>query len=684
MSPARLPAFALSLLVCCSLVAVPASAQDAAAWPPKIERRLPPQAKPLAEADRKQVKAALEEIQAALQGLGDIDAADRADVDIFAKALDYALRHNEFFDAKKDLARVETLRKAALDRIAALKRGEAPLQSQRGVVVRGYRSRLDDSVQPYGLVIPAKLDLKKRVPLYIWLHGRGDTSCDLQFIANFLGAKAPGPLQLDDAIIVHPFGRYCNGYKSAGESDVLEAVDNARRRYNIDDDRIVLAGFSMGGAGAWHLGAHHADKFCAVHAGAGFVDVKRYQNITADTMPPWYVQTLWGLYDVPDYRRNLLNVPLVAYSGEQDKQKASADIMEAELAEEGLKLTHLIGPGMGHKYHPEVLLDVQRRLHAFVERGRNRYPAKVSLQTKTLRYPGLYWVEALRLSKHWDDARIDAEFDGKAKLAVATKNVTALSLTNPRPGLGFDSRLELTIDGQAVPLPQPPKTDATLSGTDQVVFLVHDGKAWRQQEGRKLFEEKQVKRSGLQGPIDDAFLSRFTFVKSSAAAGMSAVDRWVAFESQHAADRWRELMRGEPLKADAASVDLVDAQNGNLILWGTPQTNPAIAKILDKLPIKWTDKTVGIGDLEFDATKVVPVLIYPNPLAPSRYVVLNSGLTFREAHDKTNSQQNPKLPDWAFVDVTQPPTDELPGKIVAAGFFDEQWRYQKPSAVDSK
>lgn len=92
MSLARRLVFAASLLFCCSVVAVQASAQDSAAWPPKIERRLPPQAKPLAEADRKRAKAVLEEIQAALQGLGDIDAADRADVDIFAKALDYALR----------------------------------------------------------------------------------------------------------------------------------------------------------------------------------------------------------------------------------------------------------------------------------------------------------------------------------------------------------------------------------------------------------------------------------------------------------------------------------------------------------------------------------------------------------------------------------------------------------------
>jgi len=62
------------------------------------------------------------------------------------------------------------------------------------------------------------------------------------------------------------------------------------------------------------------------------------------------------------------------------------------------------------------------------------------------------------------------------------------------------------------------------------------------------------------------------------------------------------------------------------------------------------------------------VLVYPNPLNPSKYIVLNSGLTFREAHYSTNSQQTPKLPDYAIVDLTTPPDARTPGKIALAGF----------------
>jgi hypothetical protein len=66
--------------------------------------------------------------------------------------------------------------------------------------------------------------------------------------------------------------------------------------------------------------------------------------------------------------------------------------------------------------------------------------------------------------------------------------------------------------------------------------------------------------------------------------------------------------------------------------------------------------------------------IYPNPAAPGRYLVLNSGPTFREGHDRTNSLQNPKLGDWAIIDLSEPPGPERPGKIVKTGLFDEEWQ----------
>jgi hypothetical protein len=89
------------------------------------------------------------------------------------------------------------------------------------------------------------------------------------------------------------------------------------------------------------------------------------------------------------------------------------------------------------------------------------------------------------------------------------------------------------------------------------------------------------------------------------------------------------------------------------------------------MPIRWSNNAVQVGEQTFDAKHHVPVFIYPRG---NKYLVVNSGLTFREGHDRTNSLQNPKLPDWAVIDIRQPPNEVTPGKVVAADFFDEQWQ----------
>ena len=58
-------------------------------------------------------------------------------------------------------------------------------------------------------------------------------------------------------------------------------------------------------------------------------------------------------------------------------------------------------------------------------------------------------------------------------------------------------------------------------------------------------------------------------------------------------------------------------------------------------------------------------------------MVVNSGVTFREFDYTNNARQIPKLPDWAIVDTTTPPNDRYPGKVVTAGFFDEDWKLTK-------
>jgi hypothetical protein len=120
-------------------------------------------------------------------------------------------------------------------------------------------------------------------------------------------------------------------------------------------------------------------------------------------------------------------------------------------------------------------------------------------------------------------------------------------------------------------------------------------------------------------------------------------------------------------------VTAADIASHSLVLWGDPGSNRLLSKIANKLPIRWTKDTVTVGKQQFPAATHAPVLIYPNPLNPDRYVVLNSGFTYREYDYLNNARQVPKLPDWAIVDTTTPPNSRYTGKIVTADFFGERW-----------
>jgi hypothetical protein len=168
-------------------------------------------------------------------------------------------------------------------------------------------------------------------------------------------------------------------------------------------------------------------------------------------------------------------------------------------------------------------------------------------------------------------------------------------------------------------------------------------------------------------------MSSFLVVRPTGNAANEKVGAWVAAELAHFTNEWRHHFRGDARVQDDSAVTDADIAAHNLILWGDAQSNQLLAKLADKLPMRWANDTVALGNKTFAAANHVPLMIYPNPLNPNRYVVLNSGFTFREYDYLNNARQVPKLPDWAVVDVNTPPSSRWPGKVVEAGFFGEKW-----------
>ncbi len=664
-------------LLLLSLLAVTALADGPKDNIPTAVRPIPPTDKAVAlpEAEKVALTKELTELRSAIDVAAKAQAKNPRleeflpDLEIYHKAVDWAGKYNEYFN-KGEFKVAHDLIAEGKSRAASFLKGETPWARQTGLVVRGYRSKIDGSVQPYGMVIP---DNYSGSPsrLDFWCHGRGETLSELAFLKD--RRANVGQIPATNRLVLHLYGRYCCANKFAGEVDLWEAYAHARKSYNIDDDRLFIRGFSMGGAAVWQFGAHYTDRWCAISPGAGFSEtpefLKVFQSEEVNRIPSWQ-KTLWSWYNATDVAANFTNAPTIAYSGEIDGQKQAADIMARYLAKENIELTHIIGPKTAHKFHPEAFAEVERRLDIIAAAGRNRMPKEVSFVTYFLRYNRMHWVQVDRLENHWQAARVDAKVVDDRNVVVTTKNVTALTLDMPA-GFAPQSVREKTlvkIDGQDVEAVR-----ATSERSWTAKFARVNGK-WSLSAGPD--EAILAKKHGLSGPVDDAFMDAFTFVAPTGQPLNAKVGGWVKSEMDRAVFEWRRQFRGvAPMKTDAQVKD-EDIAKGNLILWGDPSSNAVLAKIVAKLPITWTAEKLIVNGRTYAAGDHAPILVYPNPLNPQKYVVINSGFTYREYDYLNNARQIAKLPDWAVVDLNTAPDTQNPGKVEEAGFFDEAWQFR--------
>jgi pimeloyl-ACP methyl ester carboxylesterase len=662
-------------------------------------RPVPPPGIEVPAADRAEIEAGVKKLGDEIAKLSEL--AKRSElirrelpnVEIFHKAPDWALRYGEIFDTKQiAVAKDQILQ--GLDRAAALAKGQTPWNSATGLVARGYRSKIDGSVQPYGLLVPedwaAQAPAGKRglYTLNFWCHGRGEKNTELPFINGTQNSK--GEFAPEGEFVCYLFGRYCCANKFAGEMDLFETKADIAAHYPIDDQRLVVRGFSMGGAACWQFAFHFPGTWAAAAPGAGFAETEEFFHSTlyaeGATPPPWWERQLWRWYDVTICARNVAGLSLVAYSGEIDKQKQSADIMLRYALQEGHSFTHIIGPNVPHKYHPDAKPVIEKFVEVALSHSHDPAPKSVSYTTYSLIYPSRAWVTIFGMEHSWERADVDATIE-KDTITVKTKNITELFLTPGAAAFPANSKPKVVVDG--TPLP-------TENGS---AHLRKEGGKWIASSMVETVNPRGVvKRPGLCGPVDHAFMSRFLFVRPTGKPLNDAIGKWTQSEMEHAIKSWRAVFRGDaPIKDDTAVTD-DDIANCNLILWGDNSSNAIIKKIAPELiisktapietdsasraekkpatmlPVLWGKDGLYFKAYRLDSARYAPVLIYPNPLNTARYVVLNSGHTFREFALLNNSDQTPKLPDWAIVDITKPADAKWPGLIYDAGFFDEHWK----------
>ena len=315
--------------------------------------------------------------------------------------------------------------------------------------------------QHYGLYLPAGHHDGEPAPLTLYLHGSGSPVHTEPYVIPGLVhdfGEARGN------VMVFPSGRDpdFSMYAGASHLDVLQVLDDLERTVTVDPARRYVAGYSMGGWGAFLYASLYPDRFAAAAPMAGAVtaadtptglDVEDCDRYRIENHTPCYVGHSAGEqpaeWDVRRMFANVRHVPVVMYQGGADSNvlATNAEFAARRLTELGFRHRLYRFPPQDHYVTPAVdeWGEAARYLDRFTldpRPARVTYVRDLVLETNVeagiapprgtpgyglqLNADGAYWVDALEPS---DPVAGRAEIDARS-LAIGDPAVT----TEPEAG----------------------------------------------------------------------------------------------------------------------------------------------------------------------------------------------------------------------------------------------------------
>jgi len=283
--------------------------------------------------------------------------------------------------------------------------------------------------ETYHVYVPPTLSSNtttRRFPLLIFLHGAGGDG------ANVVGeAAVRQAAEALGTILVAPTSNPKCDWNQLEEcmSQTVMLVQHLKRRYPVDDDRVVLSGFSMGGRGSFSVGVAYPEPYCGVVPVAGSIGAV---HNTSDL-------GFHKAYCCP-HTENVFNLRLHYISGALDmalmlyQNRGCALCLEGQ----GADFVYTELPGQGHVWP----LDTWQQAVAWaLQRPREPYPARVvyhlATQASAILPDDLWLQQTLRVPQYWADielrrdpsrpARIEARRDGN-RIWITSTNVARVGL----------------------------------------------------------------------------------------------------------------------------------------------------------------------------------------------------------------------------------------------------------------
>jgi len=230
----------------------------------------------------------------------------------------------------------------------------------KGVVRLSRRS--GDVEFPYMLDVPASYDPTRKYQVRVQLHGGVARSEPAQ------RGNGVGPLAGDEQIYVLPVGWAAATWWTERQLENLRAIlDSVKRTYNVDENRVVVAGVSDGGTGAYYVAMRDTTPFASFLPLIGAMAVLRNPSTEVEGQL---------------FPNNLLNKPLFVVNAGRDRlyPTSSVEPYINHLRKGGVELTYLPQPEGGHNI--EWWPDVKDAFESFVrDHPRNPFPTRLTWET---------------------------------------------------------------------------------------------------------------------------------------------------------------------------------------------------------------------------------------------------------------------------------------------------------------
>lgn len=536
----------------------------------------------------------------------------------------------------------------ALDRLEA---GEAIEPQAQQVNEMAYLTANDKSVQPYYLYLPKDYSPRRSYPLIIFLHGYVPYTTMLDpWVLTASECALAGDM---GAMVLIPYGRRNSDFQGVGEVDVLAALAETQALVSVDARRIYLTGVSMGGRGVWHIAAHHPGLFAAIAPIAGHTDMPRWWGWDREKMPVWK-QWLNARDNPIDLAENLRNTPIYVQHGGADSLIATEQsrLMVDRLKALNIPVQFEEYPGASHYIYWEP--ETYRKAFEFLLKHRlNLSPTRVTFKAYSLDWATSYWLSSESFARWGQPGYADAE-------AAADRSSIRLDAQN---------LATVALNLQQAPVQRGQDIQIHIGGVRRTAQAGVGGWSWNLINAPTVVGCWCSKRPGLCGPVDQAFNQAFLLVRGT--AGSDEQDEALRAEVEAWSDRWEAFCDGRPPMRTDAELTKEEIDSHNLILFGTPQTNSVMARVAPSLPIKIGDRRYQVGKRLYQGETLGLAMVYPNPLAPRRLVVIFSGAVWGRRLGINHMFD--QLPDYNVYDTSRQEYDDT-DQHLCAGLFDANWQ----------